>query len=106
MIKTIRDQRGIAMILELLLLAIVLAAMGVVVWHAYHRSGSGTATTATPATTASTTPNGNVNNAVNALTQSATTESSAGVNENDSASTGGADTAAQNIGGSYNENSF
>jgi predicted PurR-regulated permease PerM len=106
MMKTLHDQRGVAMLLEVVLVVVVLGMVGIALYTSHHsdQTASQGSNIASPAPT----PNGNVDNAVNSLTQVSPSEGSAVDNESTTAVSDGDRTsgAASDIGGSYNENSF
>ncbi len=98
------DQRGVAMLFELILLAVVIAAFAVVGVRSYQ---SRKAASTTPAMKKSTIANGNPDNAVNAILDSATVESS--LTAKDSTDTAALDatvTAASSLEGGINESSY
>jgi len=106
--KIIKDQRGVALVLELLLVAVVILVVGVAI---VARNDAATSTGATPQSKntaeVSTAPNGSVNNAVDAITQeTAGDQTSASEEGNNIPQTDMSTGSAQNVGTSYNENNF
>ena len=98
------------MLLELILVAVVAVTLGLVAvktYNARHAASEGpnTTTASGPATQAQTVANGSVDNAVNALVQNASADSSARSTEDSDASSSSS-AAATNVGGSFDENSF
>jgi hypothetical protein len=103
----IADQRGVAMLLEVLLVAIVLVAVGAAVVTRYHASQPVGAPQPTTAKVPPTVANGSVSDAVNSITQESSGDSAAQSEESSFIPT--TDTSsgsAQNLEGSYNENTF
>ncbi|HUD11830.1 MAG TPA: hypothetical protein VMS08_05435 [Candidatus Saccharimonadia bacterium] len=104
--KHLKDQRGVAMVLELMLVAVVLVAVGAAI---VVRSQSQPVAAPQPGApkVPPTVANGSVSNAVNSLTQEATGDS-ASANEESSLvpATDTSSGTAQSLEGSYNENSF
>ena len=112
MFKPLKNQRGAAVALELVLVAAVLVFAGIGVWryyqetnHAPTASTSGTQTGT--AVSGSTAPNGTVDDAVNAVNAEANAESQDSAKEGSSVqsidSTG---SDAASVTGAYDENSF
>ena len=94
------NQRGMAMVLELVLVAAVLAVVGYAGFHAYQSHHQAV-------TAADTTPNGKVTNAVNALNADAQAETDASAAE--ASAVQDADTSANdisNVEGSFDESQF
>jgi Na+-transporting methylmalonyl-CoA/oxaloacetate decarboxylase gamma subunit len=101
------DQRGVAMVLEVLLVAIVLVAVGAAVATRYHANQPIAAPQPTTAKVPPTVANGSVSDAVNSITQESTGDSASAQEEG--AFVPATDTSsgsAQNVEGSYNENTF
>jgi len=106
--KIMKDQRGTAMVLELLLVAVVVLAVGAaLIARNNAASTTGPAPQAKNSSKLSTAPTGSVDNAVDAISQetagdqTAASEEGAVVPQTD-LSTG----SAQNVETSYNENNF
>lgn len=98
------NQRGMAMVLELVLVVAVLAVVGFAGYRAYqsHHQAASNSTAQ-----ADTRPNGKVTNAVNALNADAQAEADSSAAE--AASVQDADSSASdisNVEGSYNANQF
>ena len=106
--KIIKDQRGTAMVLELLLVAVVILAVGVaLVARSNNSTSTGPAPQAKNTAKLSTAATGSVNNAVDAITQetagdSATASEEGAQTPQTDLSTG----SAQKVETSYNENNF
>ena len=104
----LQDQRGIAMVFELALVAVVIGLVGfafVTSSHVKQASVSNNPKAAVIATPSSV-PNGNVDNAVNALSQDSVSDSTAASDDSSVPSSAATDTSSQNVGGSYDESSF
>lgn len=110
--QILKDQRGVAMVAELALVAAVLVLVGIAGWRYYDAKYVSTASTGAPAVQpvpagGDTTPNGKVANAANALDAEATAEASDATQEN--ASVGQIDSTgadASSVAGAYNESQF
>ncbi len=97
-----RKQGGIAA-LELVLLAVVIIALGFVGYHTYmSRSTAGLNSPSNVSTAA----DGNVDHAVNAVTDGVARESSASVDSNETDQVNSLANDAANVEGSFNENDF
>ncbi len=102
----LKDQRGVAMVLELALVAVVLAAVGVVGYRVL-KPVSPVAQTSSKTASADTTPNGKVGSAEKSLTAEAADESHD--NAQESTNVGSVDSAeadTTNVGGAYDESKF
>jgi hypothetical protein len=107
--NTLQDQRGVAMLVEIILGAVIIGLGGFAL-YANHQAAltAAKATVSKVVTTPMPTPNGNVDNAVQSLTQSTSSETTSVDTESTAATNGGdgVSGAASDIGGSYDENSF
>jgi cytoskeletal protein RodZ len=112
MFKPLKNQRGAALALELVLVAAVVVFAGLGVWryfqetnHTPTASSSGTQTGS--AVSGSTVANGTVNDAVNAVNAEANAEAQDSAQEGTSLqSIDSTSAAAAGVTGAYNENSF
>jgi hypothetical protein len=106
--KIIKDQRGTAMVLELLLVAVVILAVGLaLVAQSNNAKTTGPAPQAKNTAKLSTAPTGSVDNAVDAITQETAGDQT--VAQEEGAMTPQTDLStgsAQNVETSYNENNF
>jgi hypothetical protein len=105
--KYLQDQRGVAMVLELVLVAVVVVAVGWAVLTRYHSMQPVAAPQPVAVKVAPTVANGSVTNAVNSLTQESTGDAAVAKEEGSLVpTTDNSSGSAQNLEGSYNENSF
>ena len=107
MFKPVNNQRGMAMVLELVLVVGVLAVVGYAGYQAYQNHHARTASNQPAAAQADTKPNGKVSNALNALDADANAEADSSAQE--AANVEGADSSASdvtNVEGSYSANQF
>ena len=100
------SQRGAAMVLELILLAVVLVAAGFVGYR-YYQSRQVVSSAGAGASKASLVANGKPDNAFNAVVEDSKQESTASAaTDSDVSEVGSAATAATSVEGSFNENDF
>jgi uncharacterized phage protein gp47/JayE len=108
-VKQLTDERGVAMVLEVVLAAVVLVAVGYAGVQYYKNQSSAQTTGAVGALPGkpATKPNGTVDNATTALLNDANADSTGAASEDNIVpGTDSTSNTALNIGGSYNESSF
>lgn len=104
----VRDQRGVAMLFEVLVLGLLVAAVGILGYRIYTARQAATDTTSAVTSSApDTAVNGRVSNAVNAVIVDGTTDIKDGEGDDSSGSDTDAATGnPRNLEGSYDETSF
>ena len=99
----LRDNRGVGMILEIVLAAAVLSLVGLAFYQSKHSSTTAKAASVTQPQAAATA----ADDATAAVTSDATSDDSLGATDESSADEAASlDTDADNLGGSFDENSF
>ena len=108
-VKQLTDERGVAMVLEVILVAVVLVAVGYAGFQYYKSQSNADTPGAVGALPGkpSTVANGTVDNATTALLNDTDADTTSTATEDAIVpSTDATGNSALNIGGSYNENSF
>jgi hypothetical protein len=108
MYKYMKNERGVAMVLELVLIGITVVVIGGAIAVGYQASHSASKSQAAIVSAPATVANGSVDNVVNALSLTDGSDANATDQESADASSGTDSTsaAASDMGGSYDENSF
>ena len=105
--RYINDQRGVAMVVELVLVAVVIGAVGLAFVASKHAKQTATANPQAAAVgTPSAVPNGSVDNAVNAFAQDAGNDSTSASADSAVPASDTAENPNENMSGSYDETSF
>jgi Tfp pilus assembly protein PilX len=102
--RTLRDERGVAMLLELVLVALVLSLVGVALYQSNHQKPKDAATTVQSQLT---TPEATAEAAASLVERDSADDASLSAAVDSSADElSAADADAANLEGSFNENSF